>query len=434
MTEPHDPSPQRPRRAAVEEPDASWSRPVDEAPGAPLSAAERARRRAAARPRGRHRDGERTSHDPSGQTSWPAASQRESGTARSIERDGRSTGSGATSAGRAPRRGRLAAAVLVPLLALTGAGGWWWQTHRTAPTSVPSPSPASTPSATGAAGTPIPSAIEGPGPGTVESVRKHLLGMGFTCEREDQPGMASWTCTHYSQAPTLMAYVGGADGHRLGRVSLNVQDGPGGKDPKALALQQYLAQQFIGDAGQVRQVLGEVRAGNEEKYASTALGPVVTRGSGDGSIVLFVNGWVPDRAVPARLLPATPLDAALAERGYACVGSDVISCTRTAGGRSYEVGYIPEDLEVSYLKVRVVGPKGEQARAEGAKEVDAVVGLFQQRDEIRRWVRAHQKDTGATGYQDGFSLDWYPLMAEGGKNFTALYLRQSCWTDTVEAC
>lgn len=329
---------------------------------------------------------------------------------------------------------------MVPVL-LLGAGGWWW-TQRSQPdtpsaTASQTPgaqSPSSTPSVTPDAGTIIPSAIEVPGPGTVQGVKAQLTKQGFRCEQESQPGMDAWLCTRYDKEPTMMAFVAGATGQRLGRVALSVQDGPGGKHPQALGLQEYLANQVAKDPAQAKQFLTEVRAGDESQYASTAIGPVVARGSSDGSIVMFVNGWVPSRAQPAHVLPLAQMDTSLSAMGYACSDEVPVRCTRKEGRFSYEVDYIPADLELSYLKVKVTAAKGTPVKQAGGKEVNRVVGLLQEGEDISTWLARHSSETGATGYQDGMSLDWYPAMEQPDGEVTIFYLREACWTDSVEVC
>ncbi|MGO4957055.1 hypothetical protein ACTQ49_07255 [Luteococcus sp. Sow4_B9] len=327
---------------------------------------------------------------------------------------------------------------LVGLLVLALAGGGWWLSGRDEEPAVPMAPGTGSASASpsqAAKEEKVPSVLEVPGPGTVESVRKHLQDEGFTCESEGQPGIDSWLCTHYTRNPAMMAYVGGAHGKRVGRVGLNVQDGPGGSNPKALALQEWLASQVVAKDGQQKDLLAAVRKGNEERYAETQQGPVVARGSADGSLVLFVNGWVPDRAAPVYLLPAKPLEQGFKDLGYECGDpGDQVTCTRSEKGFTYTVDYRTEGTEVSYLKVKTASDSGASVVNAAAGEVRAVTGLFQQGKALQKWLDNHEKSTaGATGFQDGMALDWYPGSSQGGAA-AVFYLRQSCWTDTVESC
>lgn len=339
---------------------------------------------------------------------------------------------------RAPGRSRWPLFVAAPLVLALAAGGWWLSRDGfdAQPAPATSPSAQTPPAST----TPSPNPTQGltlqaPGKGTVASVKQRLLKEGFTCEAEGQPGMDSWVCTHYTKDPAMMAYIGGATGKRLGRVSLSVQDGPGGKAPEALGLQQWLAEQFIGDPASVKRVLAKTRTGTEEKYAEIVDGPINARGSSDGSLVLFVEGWVPNRAQPERLLPAKPLAAELEKLGYQCTDGAEAKCHRTATNFNYGLDYRVQDMQVTYLKLRTEATGQEPVVAAAAAEVQAVTSLFQQGPTIRAWLDKHRDDAaGATGFQDGLALDWYPGSSQKGGAASAFYLRESCWTDTVEPC
>lgn len=325
----------------------------------------------------------------------------------------------------------------VPLAAGLGLGGWWLAERGGAEPPVAQPTPTTSQSIE-----PVqprapeqPSVIEAPGKGTVESVRKQLTAQGFSCESEGKKGMDSWVCTHYTSNPAMTAYLGGAAGHRLGRVSLNVQDGKGGNNPKALKLQTWLTEQFVAGKSQQQQVLAAVRAGNEDEYAQVTEGVVTGRGSADGSIVLFVDGWVPDRVQPEKLLPAVPIGPALTTRGYTCTGKAEVKCTRKQGGHTFSLDYRPEGMEVSYLKLKTEATAKEPVLKAAADEVQAVTAMFQQGKQIQAWLAVHAKSAaGATGYQHGMALDWYPGSSQVGGASAVFYLRQACWTDTVETC
>lgn len=323
----------------------------------------------------------------------------------------------------------------VPLVAGLAAGGWWLANRSEGPIPVASPSPIVSESAVQPPEPEQPTAIEAPGPGTVASVKAQLQADGFSCESEGKKGMDSWVCTHYTSNPAMTAYLGGAAGHRLGRVSLNVQDGKGGNNPKALKLQTWLTEQFVAGKSQQQQVLAAVRAGNEDEYAQVTEGVVTGRGSADGSIVLFVDGWVPDRVQPEKLLPAVPIGPALTTRGYTCTGKAEVKCTRKQGGHTFSLDYRPEGMEVSYLKLKTEATAKEPVLKAAADEVQAVTAMFQQGKQIQAWLAVHAKSAaGATGYQHGMALDWYPGSSQVGGASAVFYLRQACWTDTVETC
>lgn len=310
-------------------------------------------------------------------------------------------------------------------------GAYWWAKHDEAL----GPSGATAASPVGAGGTSTkPGPLQIPGSGTAAGVRKHLEGQGFTCGSEGQPGIDSWLCTHYTRNPAMLAYVGGAKGKRLGRVALNVQDGPGGNNPKALGLQEWLAQQVIPDKAQRQTLLAAVRKGDEQRYAEARQGEVKARGSADGSLVMFVDGWVPDGAQPARLAPAKPLEAGLEGLGYRCgEPGPQVSCTRSAKGFTHTVDYQLVGDEVGYLKVKTQQPAKRPVASQGAAEVKAVTGLFRQAEQLHGWLARHGSSAvGATGFHEGMALDWYPGSAQGAA--AVFYLRQSCWTDTVESC
>ncbi|MEL4357737.1 MULTISPECIES: hypothetical protein [unclassified Luteococcus] len=323
-----------------------------------------------------------------------------------------------------------------PVVLALGLGGWWLAGRSDEePVAQPTPTPSQSIEPLQPKAPEQPSVIEAPGKGTVDSVKKQLIADGFTCESEAKKRMDSWVCTHYTSNPAMTAYLGGASGHRLGRVSLNVQDGKGGKNPTALAIQGWLAEQFIGDKARTQTVLKAVRAGNEDSYATATNEEVNARGSADGSIVLFVDGWVPDQVQPEKLLQAKPLGQALTQRGYSCTGEAEVKCTRTADGYRYSLDYRPEGMEVSYLKLRTEATAKQPVLKAAADEVQAVTSLFQQGRQIQTWLAAHQRSAaGATGYQDGLALDWYPGSSQPGGAAAVFYLRQACWTDTVETC
>ncbi|MEL4505472.1 hypothetical protein AAEX63_09980 [Luteococcus sp. H138] len=325
----------------------------------------------------------------------------------------------------------------VPLVAGLGLGGWWLAGRGGVEPPVAQPTPTTNQSieAVQPKAPEQPSVIEAPGKGTVDSVRKQLTAQGFTCESEAKKRMDSWVCTHYTSNPAMTAYLGGASGRKLGRASLNVQDGKGGKNPQALKLQAWLAEQFVGDKARTQGVLKAVRAGNEDSYATATSEEVNARGSADGSIVLFVDGWVPDQVQPEKLLQGKPLGQALAKRGYSCTGEAEVKCTRTADGYKYSLEYRPEGMEVSYLKLRTEATGKQPVLKAAADEVQAVASFFQQGRQIQTWLAAHQRSAaGATGYQDGLALDWYPGSSQPGGAAAVFYLRQACWTDTVETC
>ena len=53
---------------------------------------------------------------------------------------------------------------------------------------------------------------------------------------------------------------------------------------------------------------------------------------------------------------------------------------------------------------------------------------------VAGWIRSHDRNAGASGFQDGHFLDWVPANASGDEAFTALYVRPSCWTEQVDFC
>lgn len=337
----------------------------------------------------------------------------------------------------APRR-HWPLLVAAPLVLALAGGGWWLGRGGSGAQPAPAASastPASTPTAQPSQANTRGLSIEAPGRGTVASIKQRLVKEGFRCESEGQPGMDSWVCTHYTKNPAMMAYIGGATGKRLGRVALSVQDGPGGKDPGALGLQEWMASQFIGDQARTKRILAKTRTGTEDKYAETTDGPINARGSSDGSLVLFVEGWVPNRAQSERLLPGKPLDQELKARGYECTDGAEVKCQRTAADFRYTLDYRVEEMQVTYLKLRTEATGQKPVVGAAAAEVQAVTSLFQQGPKIQTWLGKHRNDAaGATGFQDGLALDWYPGSAQKGGAASVFYLRESCWTDTVEPC
>lgn len=366
---------------------------------------------------------------------------RAGGSRRAIADEAAEAPSGSSPAGPAPRRhraGRLAMAVVLPLALLAG-GGWWYAAHRTEPSATGSSSDARPSASNTAVSLPsrasvAPYALEVPGPGTVSGVLAHLQQLGFTCTKEDQPGMDSRLCTHFGSRPAMVAYVGGADGHRLGRLSLNVQDTDPAYRAQAQQLQQWMAGQVVAGRKQRDALLAAVRKGDDAAYARTQAGPVLASGSVDGSIVMFVSNWVPDRAMPAELLPASPLAEAFTKLGYTCTGSNEVTCTSSQGGQSQEVVYRTDDISVTYLKVKVQGTKADIA-ARSSQAVGQVIGLFQQHQLLQSWFDVHKdSQAGATGFQKGYVLDWYPGGSQSGKSTAIFYVRPSCWTDEVATC
>ncbi|GAB2483949.1 hypothetical protein GCM10027030_17750 [Luteococcus sediminum] len=333
--------------------------------------------------------------------------------------------------------GRKAWWLALPLVLALGGGAWYLSQREDTPAQ---PQTAASPSASVPASASAPPTVsrapgQVPGPGTVATVKKHLTDEGFTCAEEGQAGMDSWMCTHYTSDPVMMAYVGGAKGSRLGRVALNVQDGKGGKNPKALALQEYLAGQVAADDKQRDALLKAVRAGTEEEYAKTEQGGIVARGSSDGSIVSYVDRWVPDRAMPVSLLPAKPLAAELDKLGYTCKGTDDVTCERTEKEITHSIDYRVSGMEVTYLKVKSQAGAGATLTDAAPAEVKQVTSLFQQGPKIQQWLAKHTNEkAGATGYQDGMALDWYPGSSQAGGAAAIFYLREACWTDSVESC
>ena len=345
---------------------------------------------------------------------------------------------------RTPSRGRVGKilALLLTLLLLV-LGGWWWSRHDASPTALVSPAP-STSTAVSASAAPKPAVepsvtpaaapaapIEVPGPGTVDGVRRHLVALGFSCAQEKRPAMESWLCTRYDKDPAMFAYVGGASGHRLGRVSLNVQSVGGTRSTEALGLQTWIAQQAL-PATEAAKVTKALASGTAVRYATATSGPVSARGSGDGSIVLYVDGWLPSTALPADLLPAKPFVPTLTARGYTCSAS---TCTRSSGGLEYTVDYRVKGLGVTHLKVKVTS-SGTPLVTPALSETKSVVKIFQEGPELAAWLDRHAEDrAGATGFADGtLFVDWYPGSSLPGNQSSVFYVRQSCWSDAVESC
>ena len=69
---------------------------------------------------------------------------------------------------------------------------------------------------------------------------------------------------------------------------------------------------------------------------------------------------------------------------------------------------------------------------------NALAGLIAERDALQAELAAMRDQKPVAWIRepdaDGMALDWYPGSAQKGGAASVFYLRESCWTDTVEPC
>lgn len=246
-------------------------------------------------------------------------------------------------------------ALLLTLLLLV-LGGWWWSRHDASPTALVSPAP-STSTAVSASAAPKPAvepsvtpaaAPAAPHRGARAGNRRRCAASsgrpGILLRPEKRPAMESWLCTRYDKDPAMFAYVGGASGHRTGRVSLNVQSVGGTRNAGALGLQTGSPSRLRPRRRRVR------RPWPVAPRSGTPRPPPAPSARGGAATGRSSSTWTvgcPRRRCRADLLPAKPFVPTLTARGYTCSAS---TCTRSSGGLEYTVDYRVKGLGVTHLR------------------------------------------------------------------------------------
>lgn len=340
-----------------------------------------------------------------------------------------------------PRRRRtrrlpigLLTALLVSAVAL-GAVWWWNRGQRPAAPQVTLP-PASVASraASPKGGTPTRPLATAPGPGTVDGLRAWLTtDQGFTCTDEGVEGIQSFVCTHFQSAPFMVAYVGGNAQGGLGRVSLEVQEDTLLATSRAVS--GHLIGEFGADAATIRRQIDRVESGYTRNQRA---GEVHFRGNARGSVVMWVEGWVPDTVVP-RVLTVTNTELAALVEGYSCASTGALSeCTKDAEGVEYllihEASSQGEGLSRLSLRTRSAteGKARPALQTEARRLLTALPGG--QGREVLAWMDQHSGKTGSIEFVGGRLVDYYPASRSGSMEAGALYLYDSCWTDSRLEC
>lgn len=291
------------------------------------------------------------------------------------------------------------------------------------------PQPTSTP-------TPTPT-VKAPGPGDYDTVIQYLEGQDFTCTEEGTPGIASSICTHFGAAPFMIAYVGAHESGGLGRLSLEVQEEARASTSKAVS--DHLIGQFATPEA-AKDIKASIASAAAPGYTrDSKSGEVRFRGNARGSVVMWMEDWVPDSVEPQVLTVSdTELDEMLSANGYACEASGVTQqCRKSASDVDYLLVHQQENGKgLSRLSLRTTSAKPGLARPAFQAEAKKILGALPdgQGAAIIDWMGKQDEKSGGMGFVDGRLVDYYPRSSVQGKEAGSVYIWASCWTGVRTAC
>lgn len=292
-----------------------------------------------------------------------------------------------------------------------------------------------TPPSTTASPTPT---VKAPGPGDYDTTMAYLKDEDFTCSDEKSEGIKSSICTHFDTAPFMIAYVGATETGGLGRVSLEVQEEARASTSKAIS--DYLIKQFA-TTEQASDITTKIATAAAPGYSKDdKSGDVRYRGNNRGSVVLWIEDWVPADLKPSVVeVTDAERDKIIADNGYKCEASGALqSCNKSVADVSYQLVYEPAEGQdgLSRLSLRASSTKTGIARPAFQEEAKKVFGALPdgQGTLITDWMGKQDAKAGGMEFVDGKIIDYYPRSTVSGNEAGSIYVWASCWTGTRTQC
>lgn len=307
------------------------------------------------------------------------------------------------------------------------AGAIWYATRSSQPAPIPTTSSgASVVPSVSATPSPAPAKFA-PGPGTTSSVRHYLEGLNYQCVDEQTTGIVSYVCLLRGEPESTIYVAGLPDGH-LGRIAASVSDED---DRTHIAVQKYLLEQFIGDSKRVASTLDLFAKGTLKRYADASIGDLSLAGAPNGSMVAYVDRWLPTSLANPKIgFVQGQLTAAL--HGYSCEPADSgETCTKQVGDLTYSVAFNVQSGDLTMVKLWASGPGSEAAfHTEATRILESLSP-----DLAKEIAALREKDRDGYAFVGGLMLDYYRNVevASGGKA-SGVYIRTSCWAGQQSWC
>ncbi|MGA4670284.1 hypothetical protein ACPCG0_10910 [Propionibacteriaceae bacterium Y1923] len=285
--------------------------------------------------------------------------------------------------------------------------------------------------------TPTPT-VKAPGPGNYDALMEYLKDEDFTCTDEDAEGIKSSICTHFDTAPFMIAYVGATETGGLGRVSLEVQEDARASTSKAIS--DHLIKQFA-TTEQASDITTKIATAAAPGYTKDdRSGDVRYRGNARGSVVLWIEDWVPEDLQPTVVsVTDAQIDKIVTDNGYKCEANGTLqSCTKTADDITYQLVYQKAEGQdgLSRLSVRAYSATAGIARPAFQTEAKKIFGELPdgQGDPVTTWMAKQDEKAGGMEFVDGKIVDYYPRSTVSGNEAGSIYIWVSCWTGTRDQC
>ncbi|MBO1032261.1 hypothetical protein IPV09_13020, partial [Tessaracoccus sp. SD287] len=266
----------------------------------------------------------------------------------------------------------------------------------------------------------------------------YLKDEDFTCSDEKSEGIKSSICTHFDTAPFMIAYVGATETGGLGRVSLEVQEEARASTSKAIS--DYLIKQFA-TTEQASDITTKIATAAAPGYSKDdKSGDVRYRGNNRGSVVLWIEDWVPADLKPSVVeVTDAERDKIIADNGYKCEASGALqSCNKSVADVAYQLVYEPAEGQdgLSRLSLRASSTKTGIARPAFQEEAKKVFGALPdgQGTLITDWMGKQDAKAGGMEFVDGKIIDYYPRSTVSGNEAGSIYVWASCWTGTRTQC
>ena len=280
--------------------------------------------------------------------------------------------------------------------------------------------------------------VKAPGPGDYDSILTYLKDEDFSCTDEGTDGIQSSICTHFDTAPFMIAYIGATESGGLGRVSLEVQEEARASASKAIS--NYLIKQFA-TTEQAEGITTKIATAAHPGYSKDdKSGDVRYRGNSRGSVVLWVEDWVPADLKPSVIeVTDAERDTIISDNGYKCEASGALqTCNKTVDDILYQLVYEPAEGQdgLSRLSVRASSAKAGLARPAFQEEAKKIFGELPdgQGDLITEWMGKQDAKAGGMEFVDGKIIDYYPRSSVSGNEAGSIYVWASCWTGTRTQC
>lgn len=306
-------------------------------------------------------------------------------------------------------------------------------TTGTTPTSPASSSQEQSPSPTPS---PSPDA-KGPGNGKYSTVLARLKKEGFLCTDENNSGFKSTICSHYDSSPIMLAYVGGTEDDKLGRVALQVQDST--RTSQARPLSDFLIKEFAGE--DMSAIKSDISTGSRSNYSSGSGKGYYYRGADNGSVVMALDSWPGEQAKPQYIdISREALGKFTSAQKYTCSKSGPLStiCTRKVGAVTLTLRHQVRDdaTQDKLFGLDVISRGADQAATAKVlnAEVAAVNKLLGGQGAALQNAVVNSPSNGLTRYVSGVLIDYFPVGGSGATKQGSQNLRPSCWTDKLSFC